>query len=887
MEKQSGLNGLPNEMTKRTQALYDSLIDRSLGDRSGEWFTHQMFEKYMAESDSLKNLKKLKPLEMPEETVQIRRAEAIDVMLKAMTDKENSKKTCTAEIFPNDLLLGTLPMGSNGLGKVFPEYLSEAERRAGSITNRSSMSLLGHNSLNYSDLVNKGLDVLIEECEKTQKINEKRAEMYGYLADSLLSNDDMRNNQRDFYKSVIIACTAVKDFAIRFADEAAAQAKQTKDPARKAELIEMERIARKVPHEKADTFREAVQSIWFFHLALHASMNFISLGRLDQVLNPFLEKAEDKSKCLEIFECFLIKAAWRLNLNLTPSNIIKQDHVDNSTVLGTNPYLIDQKAGVNNFLQNIIIGGVKPNGDDATNECTYLILQAFSNVNLSTPGVYVRVHGKNPDLLKAIATVWQQTKNNPSIINDEVMIPAMKRALSQDVDSDDKEEMAKIEELANDYCIDGCWEPILNGKSDWTFSMLSALTPLECALNEGAMLTNDPELFRGAKKAPRTIKPTNYKELMEAFASQLDFFVDQAVIALFLYYMMDEYACPSPLLSAYLGSCVEKGRDKSWGGTDYKLGGVIMAAVPNVVNTLAGFRKWVFPEKGKPKYSLDEVCSALRNNFVCGDPLDLKTEELYTKIKIDFGTNSPTFGNNSEFADDITKEVLDIYHHAVMRSAKFAKKVYQDKPEDDERSYIVGLRSISGYYGLSLDEKFRQNFNMKVTAGLGTFEQYNWQGRGNAASADRLSGEPVAPNFSPVSGTADQGFGGLFGSLEKFELERFAGGVITDTCLETCDPEKEKKKLNGIISSFVESKGAMMTMAIGDKEIYREIYEQTLAAQKMGAAEKTREMLKEYAHVNVRIGGWQTPFITLPVSHMENYVQRPMDAKLKKGKKTA
>jgi len=155
----------------------------------------------------------------------------------------------------------------------------------------------------------------------------------------------------------------------------------------------------------------------------------------------------------------------------------------------------------NCIVQNIIIGGVTPEGKDATNDCTYLILQAFSNVNLSTPGIYVRVGKKNsPKLIKAIAECWKVTKNNPSIINDDVMIPAMKEALGQGIDPDDIEKMKEIQALANDFCVDGCWEPILNGKSDWTFSMLSALTPLECALNEGALLSNNIELLKGAKK---------------------------------------------------------------------------------------------------------------------------------------------------------------------------------------------------------------------------------------------------------------------------------------------------------------------------------------------------------------------------------------------------
>lgn len=842
-------------ISKRSKILKDKLIARSLGDRSNEWFTHDMF-------NDIKNIRK----EHEFDSVMIRKAYAIDVMLRALSDKENSKKTFTAKIFDEDLLLGTLPMGSNGLGKVFPEYLNEFERRAGSITNRGSMSLLGHNTLNYEKLVEFGLERIIEEC--TEKLNIEK----DVSNDSLLKKHHLHKQQYDFYKSVLMSCKSVIDYANRMADLAEEESIHTSDKHRAKELIEMARIARKVPAKKADTFYEALQSIWFYHLALHASTNFISLGRLDQVLNPFLENEKDKKMCLELFEQFLIKGAWRINLNLTPSNIIKQDHVDNNTVLGVNPYLIDQKAGVNNFLQNIIVGGVTPDGKDAANECSYLILDAFSNVNLSTPGIYVRIGKRNSSKLKeAVTNSWKKTNNNPSIINDDVMIPALISALSQMDDNISIEKKIEIEKLANDFCVDGCWEPILNGKCDWTFGMMSALTPLECAINEGAMLSSDPELFRGEKKAPYTKKPESFDDLMQAFDEQLAFFIDQNIIALFLYYMIDEYSCPSPLLSAYLEGCMEKGRDKASSGTNHNIGGIILSGVPNLVNTLAAIKKWVYPDGKVGKYTFDQVRLALKQNYISED----KHEQLlFDNIRIDFSSNTEKFASNYDLTNSIAKDVLDMYYARVLDSAKFAKKVFQDKPYKDEEMNIIALRNIAGYYGLSLEEKFGE-FNMHITAGLGTFEQYNWLGRGNAASADRRKSEPLAPNFSPTSGSVHNGIGSIFATMSKLKLERFAAGVITDTCLQTDDASEEH--LLGIIEAFIEFGGAMLTLAVGNQEKYREIYAKAKLAFDNDSSQDSMMLLKEYADINVRIGGWQTPFITLPLSHMENYIERPMD----------
>ena len=869
----------PETMSARIKGLHDSLLSRAQGDRSEEWFTPSMFPDFW----------KLNPKDyglvgkMQEQTVLVRRAVAIDVMLKAMTDPENSEKTHTAAIECGDLLLGVLPMGSNGLGKVFPQFLTPEELRAGSITNRNAGSLFGHNSLNYEHLLSRGLDAIIAECEQKlaqpgkDKAEGKNAQDVEQLYESgTLQEQYKKRTHNDFYRGVKIACRAVIEYAERFAAIAEAQAEKTSTPARRKELMEMAAIARKVPAKPAETFHEAVQSIAFFHIALHASMNFISLGRLDMVLNPYLEREKDTAKALEIMECFLIKMAGRLNLS--SDYLWQQDHVDYATVLGTHPYYIDQKAGVNNFLQNIIIGGKTPEGEDATSDATHLILNACTQVNLSTPGIYVRLHDGTPEeLLRHVAESLSKTRNNPAILNDEVMIPAMYDALMQDDRNDGsdswKSRSAAMQRLANDYCVGGCWEPILNGESDWTFTMSNAMNALEAAMNRGASLSPDGELFRGAKISPTTPEPTSYRELVECFRSHLGFFTDQCVLSMFLYYGIDEYAAPSPLMSALMGGCMERGRDKAWAGANYNLAGVIYGGVPNVINTLAALRKWVFPERGKGKYTLEEVCNAFRYNFICADPTRKDIQNTYTSIQIDFDTNSPKFGNNDKDADAIAREVVDICYEAVMHSAAFGKKVFQNDAKPGEYKRIKALRQLAGYFGTSLSKKYG-SFEMKVTAGMGTFEQYNWQGRGIAASADRKSGEPLAPNFSPMPGTTRNGVAGLFSSLSKLDLDRFAGGVICDLCLEETYGDEET--LTRLLRQAIEDKVPMLTVAVGSKDIYRKIYETVIAAGKLTNKDEVKAMLAPYAGINVRIGGWQTPFITLPISHMENYLQRPV-----------
>lgn len=892
---------LNQKMSSRVQQLYDHLIDKALKDRSEEWFTQEMFDNVSESPNPEERFPLWDPLQ--ECSVIVRRAVAIDRMLIAMTDPENSQKTKTAEILDGDLLLGVMPMGSNGLGKMFPRFLTDDELRAGSITNRNAYSLFGHNTMNYEELLRDGLRKKIETCSQhlneletllrsgKEEILHERAKYNAIDEDASRSENEkdealrqLRTKENkliglkrkfDFYWAVELACKAVVDYAHRFAALAREKAARTEDPEKKKELSELARIAEKVPENPAETFHEAVQSICFFHTALHASMNFISLGRLDQVLAPYLEKEKDKNFALEVFECFILKCAGRLNLS--SKYLVKQDHVDYATVLGTHPYYIDQKAGVNNFLQNIIVGGRKPDGSDATNECTFLIIQAFSNVNLSAPGIYVRLHKDSPDeLYEAVARSIFVTKNNPSVLNDDIMIPAMYRALMQD-EKDTPEVRRKMQELANDYCVDGCWEPILNGKSDWTFCMLVGMQAVESALNQGASLKKDEALFRGAKISPTTPVPQSFDDIMKYVRTHLQFFVDQSIMSLFMYYMIDENAAPSPLFSAYLEGCMEKGRDKASGGANHNLGGIVLGAVPDMVNTLAAIRSWVYERK---KYTLEEVCEAIRENWgYLGDNqtqnAGLPKEKLdrYEDIRVDFFSNSPKFGNNNPEADQLTQEILDLFYECVQRSALFGKKLFQDVAPENEWRRIASLRSMAGYYGLPLGMTF--NIKMKITAGMGTFEQYNWQGRGVAASANRWNGMPIAPNFSAVPKTAHQGIMGTLSTLSKLELQRFAAGVITDICLAD-GADTNKTLVKRVLSEFIRKGGGMMTLAIGTKEKYQEIYNKTKEAREMPEAEAAL-LLTPFANVNVRIGGWQTPFITLPLDHMENYINRPVE----------
>jgi formate C-acetyltransferase len=709
-----------------------------------------------------------------------------------------------------------------------------------------------------------------KDISKTRN-NKQAPTSFPYLKqirEIITSKKSILHDRRDFYQSVKISCQAVMDYAGRFSELAKGMSLDEKDPVRKAELIEISRVCSKVPAKPASTFHEALQSIYFFHLGLHSSMSQLSLGRLDQVLQRYYTK-EDHDQQQELFECFLIKCAERLILDST--TFIKQDHLDFGSNLLTIPVALDQWSESNEFLQNIIIGGQTREGKNAVNDCTYLILKAFQKTKLYTPTLNARIYKEQQDggkesskYLNAVAECLYETKNGmPVIGNDEVLIPALHKFSG-----------IPLEE-ARDYVIDGCWEPLLNGSCDWTFRMFNMLTALECALNGGATLSSNPILLRGQKLTyetplPAVDKSIDFEGLKIIFKKHIKFFTDSSALSIHMLYLIDQAVNPDPLYSALLKGCMKIGRDKTWGGADYKLAGIIPAAVPDTVNTLASIKKWVYDKK---EFELADVLAAFRYSYTSADKAQ---QEQFNRIKRKFQTESPKFGNNDKESEEIMQWVLNTFYDCVKESQALAEEVflYPAKKGDEER--IKSLRALAGYAGKSLKEEFGENFKINITAGMGTFELFDIFGGGNAASADRnKAGDPIARNFAPMVGTTNFSIGHLLSSFKKLGLDRFAGGVITDLCLEESDLEKNGRDIiKSVIQSFMLNNGNMMSITISDKKLLSLIY--NLCEKNRNGDEKAKQELKKYEHVSVRVGGFQMPFVTLPPAMQLSYIDRPM-----------
>ena len=177
---------------------------------------------------------------------------------------------------------------------------------------------------------------------------------------------------------MILSAEGLIRWAERYADLAEEQAAAEHDPMRRAELLQIAQTCRRVPAEPARDFREALQSFWFVHIAMHIEQFgwSISAGRFDQYLLPYY-RHDLASGALTDGE------AWELLLNLWVKFMENVDTRVKETVF-----------------QNLTLGGQDMDGSDQSNELSRLCLDATVALHFNQPALSVRWHaGIDPGLL--------------------------------------------------------------------------------------------------------------------------------------------------------------------------------------------------------------------------------------------------------------------------------------------------------------------------------------------------------------------------------------------------------------------------------------------------------------------------------------------------------
>ena len=537
-----------------------------------------------------------------------------------------------------------------------------------------------------------------------------------------------------FYKAVLITIQAVRDFAKRYADLAREKA-ETAPPERRAELLEIAQICEKVPYKPAETFREAVQSVWFIQLVLQIESNghSLSYGRFDQYCGPYLDADLAAGRITEDEAVELLTNLWIKTLTI--NKVRSQAHTFSSA--GSPMY------------QNVTIGGQTPDGEDAVNRLSFLVLRSIGQTRLPQPNLTVRYHRNlNQRFMEEALEVLKLGTGMPAFNNDEVIIPSF---IEKGVKKQD----------AYNYSAVGCVETAVPGKWGYRCTGMSYMNfprILLMAMNGGVDVTSGRR-FTGDYGNFREMK--DFSELMSAWDKTVRELTRASVIVENAIDLASEREVPDILCSTLTQDCLARGKTIKEGGAVYDYISGLQVGIADMADSLAAIKTLVFEEK---KLTVDELMDALESDFVGAEG---------ERIRQMLINEAPKYGNDNDSADLL---VVDAYASYIDEMKKYPSTRYGRGP-------IGGIR----YAGTS-----------SISANVG-------QGYGTMATPNgRRAHQPLAEGCSPAHAMDKNGPTAVFKSVSKLPTHEITGGVllnqkVTPTLLSTAE---NTKKLELMIRAF-------------------------------------------------------------------------------------
>jgi len=567
---------------------------------------------------------------------------------------------------------------------IMPQDVADAQK-AGVISGRGNItSGDGHLIMNIEKVITIGLEGFIAEAEKA-------------LA-SLSPYEATEFKKRPFLEGAILTLKATINFARRFANEAEQQATPpSTSTERKVELKTIAAACRQVPAKPPRTFREAVQSAYFVHLISQIESNghSFSLGRFDQYTYPFYKADLEAGRITRAQALEILESLW-----LKLFSIIKVRPWDHTRFgIGYPTY------------QNVTIGGQTENGQDATNDISFMVLETIRNIRLTQPNVSARIHtGTSDRFLMECAKTIKLGFGMPAMKNDEIIIPAL---LEKGVDPAD----------AYNYAIVGCVETAVPGK--WGYrvtgmSFLNVLKILEITLNNGTDPKTGLQLLPGRGDLTAF---DSFEELYQAFYEQFMFYTRTSFHLDAVADISLEEMVPDAFCSALVDDCLKRGLTIKEGGAVYDVVSGLQSGVTNVTNALMALKELVFEEK---RLTAQEVMQALAANFE-NDAGEVVRQRLL---------HAPKYGNDIDAVDKLAVRVMQEYQREML---KYHNSRYGRSP-------------IGGGYAGSTS-------NISANVPLGA--------KIGATPDGRKAGEPIAEGVSAVHGTDTRGPTTVLHSVSK------------------------------------------------------------------------------------------------------------------------
>ncbi len=596
-------------------------------------------------------------------------------------------------------------------------------------------------------------------------------------------NDPEATDKEEQLKAMAVSCDAIIRLAERYAEKAEEMAKGEKDAERKKELLQIAEVCHWVPANKPRNFWEAIQMYWFVHLGVITELNgwdAFNPGHFDQHLAPFYKNdladgTLTREGAKELLSCFWIK----VNNQPAPPKV----------------GVTASESGTYNDFTNINIGGVKPDGSDGVNEVSYIMLEIIEELHILQPGNSVHIASCTPDkFLHAAIKVIRQGHGYPSVFNPDIYIQEMLRS-------------GKSINDAREGGCSGCIEVGAFGKEAFLLTgYLNVPKILEVTLNNGV----NP--VTGKKVSIETGDPRNFKsfeELYNAFHTQLKYIIDLKIrINNYIDRMFAKYA-PATFLSVITDDCIKKGRDYYNAGPRYNTTYIQCTGLGTITDSLSVLKKHVFEDKS---ITMETLLHAISVNF--------EGEEVLRQRIIN---NTPFFGNDDDYADDIAVRVYeDLF------------KLIDGRPNGKE----------GGKYHLNMLSTTCHNYFGNVMG---------------ATPNGRLAGKAISDGTSPSHGADTNGPTAVIRSLGKLDQVKSGGTLLNMRFLPSLlKREEDIVKLGQLIRAYFALGGHHVQFNIVDTA--------TLLA--------ARENPDDYRDLLVRVAGYSDYFNDIAENLKQEIIDR-------------
>ena len=584
-----------------------------------------------------------------------------------------------------------------------------------------------------------------------------------------------------------------------------------------------------MPENGAQSFYEACQSFWFVQLLLQIESNghSISPGRFDQYMYPYFAADLQAGKITRETAQEYIDCVW---VKLNDLNKCR----DAASAEGF--------AGYSMF-QNLVVGGQDADGNDATNDLSFMCIQASDNVGLPQPSLSIRVWNGSPqDLMMRAAALTRTGIGLPAYYNDEVIIPAL---INRGLTLRD----------ARQYNLIGCVEPQKSGKTDgWhDAAFYNMCRPMELVFSNG--------VDDGVQIGPRTgtlDKFTTFEEFYDAYKKQSDYAVSLMVNADNAIDMAHAERCPLPFESSMVDDCIARGRSMQEGGAVYNFTGPQGFGVANMADGLFAVRRLVYETR---RFTLEDFRDAMQHNFA--QPLDAHLAEHLTAKAL-----TPVVAAGKTVSAEDVREVYTRIQRNDLSDAASAKRyaelltAIEELPRygNDDPEVDALAKDVAYTYTRPL-QKFRNPRGGRYQAGLYPVSANVPLGAQTGATPDgRLAGTPIADGVSPAAGRDSHGPTAAANSVSRLDHYIASNGTLYNMKFHPSALAGQHGLENfvSLIRSFFDQKGSHVQFNVVSKETL-------LDAQKHP---------EKYKSLVVRVAGYSALFTSLSRSLQDDIIHR-------------